>query len=262
MAKIISFISGKGGVGTSHLASAAAMQFASAGKKCLLIDYAFGSRSDDIILNLTSRVLYNISDVLEGKCKVKDAIVISDEDNLPDFIASSPALYPENQTVNFKKIVRELSAEYDFIVFDINTMYARGIDVCIGLSDILTAVTTEDYLSVRNTALCVRHALDINCKAEAYLCINKVLSTVDASGVCAEDIIDEIGAALIGIIPFDPSVSDGQGIRPQSKNEPFEDAVKRICIRLSGMNTPLPKKFTGRKFFGRNKIAKGQIGGY
>lgn len=255
MSKIISFISGKGGVGTSFVASTFAMSLSSGGSKCLLIDYAFLSRSDDIFLNLTSRVLYNISDVLEGKCNIKDAIVLSDDSALPDFMASSPQMYPEDCRVNFKKAIREIAAEYDYIIFDVNTLSANGFDVCVNLSDKFIAVTTEDYLSVRNTALYVRRIKDIKDSANIYLDINMVRSVSDASGISAESIADEVGVSLIGITPYEniDLLFSEKNTPPIRTDTDFFEEVKNMCIRLSGGSAPLSKKFTGKKFFGRFK---------
>ena len=74
MGEVIVITSGKGGVGktttTANIGSGLALQ----GKKVVLIDTDIGLRNLDVVMGLENRIVYDLVDVVEGSCRVKQAL--------------------------------------------------------------------------------------------------------------------------------------------------------------------------------------------
>ncbi len=237
MATVITVFSGKGGVGKSFAASNIACGFTSLKCRTLLIDFAFGVRNDDAILGLTDSVLYNIGDVISAQCKLEEAVVHSDKEYIPDFLASSVSESDSELRNATWKIIRSVSDEYDFVVLDCSSPVGAEFDICCAVSDILLAVTCEDGFSVGNTALRILKNQS-RLPENRYLIINKAEITNGENDICAEDIIDETGLKLIGIIPYDEAVlksmSSGEPI--VCRKTPASVALRNICRRILGEN--------------------------
>jgi len=267
MASVVMIFSGKGGAGKSFVASNLACGFEMLQKRTLLIDFAFGIRSDASILGLTDSVLFNIGDVMRGECKLDEAVIRSEKDYVPDFLASSvnepDADYDLKKSV--RKIIKEISNEYDFIIFDCTSCIGAEFDACCSVADILLAITGEDAFSVGNTALRIAKA-EAQLPARKYLILNKIVITNgETDDICAEDIIDEIGLPLIGIVPEDEyalksMISSDPLIRYST---PAGIALENVCRRIMGECVPYKTYKKPKSIFEKNKlILKNKQGGY
>ncbi len=75
MSEVIVVTSGKGGVGKTTTSANVGTGLAAMGKRVVLIDTDIGLRNLDVVMGLENRIVYNLVDVVEGKCRVKQALI-------------------------------------------------------------------------------------------------------------------------------------------------------------------------------------------
>ena len=253
MAKIIAVISGKGGTGKTTVCVNIACCLRKYGYKVLVSDCSFGIRNSFIPLGYTNDGLYDISDVLKKEVSFKDALIRGD-DFKPDFLMSSVTLCPDEFEEEYEKLISSVSDNYDYIVIDTPSSSGREFELCTNISDVVLAVTEEDFLSVSNTSFCVNRIEKTD--KEVYCVINKASFSNIADSISAEEISDETGCGIIGIIRNDQyigkSLTDGEPIvRYQTYGgRELENISKRIC----GKFVPPDEASIGERVFDKNRL--------
>ena len=263
MARIVAIISGKGGSGKTTVAVNLSSHLACIGKRTLVIDVGFGISNDDIPLRCTDQLLYNIGDIILGEAAFDDA-VISGGDKSPDFVGASLGGVPQHFETQFVRLLDKISHRYDFIVLDTPAAAGREFDACCSASDIVIAVSGEDALSRRNTSLCLSRITNADSK-EFYLILNRVkFNSSDSSPYC-EDIADEVGARVLGIIREDEfvrhSLEKGDPIVRYDTyaGRELENISRRLCNEYIN---PASNMLTERLFEKNRLILKTQRGGF
>lgn len=255
MAKIITVISGKGGSGKTTVAVNISAGFKLIGKRSLLIDCSFGVRNDDIPLNCTSSLLYNIGDILSGEAEFEDALIEGSESYMPDFIAASVNEIPQHFNTQLARMLKKISHHYDFIVFDTPAAVGCEQRECCSLADIILAVSAEDTLSLQNTSLCIRRMTAVSNK-EIYLILNRADFSAANSGLSCEEIADESGAKLIGIIREDEFVAQSliKG-DPIIRYDTYAGReLENICRRLCNEYISPAKQTLSERLFDKNRL--------
>lgn len=239
--------SGKGGVGkttiTSNLGSALALR----GKKVCVVDADIGLRNLDVAMGLENRVVYDLVEVIEGKCKLKKALV-------KDKRAESLFLLPASQTRNKDDITPEQmknlilmlkeEEEFEYILVDCPAGIEQGFKNAIAGADEAIIVTTPEIASIRDAdkVIGLLQAEEIY---DPMLIINRLaFDMVKRKDMMdKDDIIDILAIKLLGVIPEDKQVivSTGRGepIVYSENNSASAAAFKRIARRLDGENVPL-----------------------
>ncbi|MBQ4527883.1 MAG: AAA family ATPase [Clostridia bacterium] len=247
---IIAVISGKGGVGKTTVAINVACALKTLGNKTLLIDCGFGVRNADVALGRTTQSVCNIRDLILGNASVEETIIAGDEEYMPDFIAASANDIPNNFAVVFKSVISELSSKYDYIIID--TPASSGVEFSIAtyVSDTVLAITTENVFSVSNVSLCLNRIDETKNK---YIVLNRCNFSSDQTSICAEDIADEIGAMIIGLVRDDEYVDNSLiNADPIVRYDTYAGRdLENISRRLAGIQPLVDKK---NKLFERNKL--------
>ena len=75
MSEVIVITSGKGGVGKTTTTANVGTGLAQLNKKVVLIDTDIGLRNLDVVMGLENRIVYNLVDVVEGNCRVEQALI-------------------------------------------------------------------------------------------------------------------------------------------------------------------------------------------
>ena len=75
MGEVIVITSGKGGVGKTTTTANIGVGLARSGKKVIVIDTDLGLRNLDVVMGLENKIVYNLVDVIEGNCRVKQALI-------------------------------------------------------------------------------------------------------------------------------------------------------------------------------------------
>ena len=205
-AKVIAITSGKGGVGKSTLTVSLGIAAASSGKRVLLIEMDVGLRGMDIMLGLNN-VVYDLGDLLEGRCNISSAIVPSP--NIPELYAIvAPVLMGQIVLQDIQLLVEGLRAYFDLIFLDMPAGLGLGIRATCAVSDLALIISTPDPVCIRDGNQVVRelaargftsHRLIIN-RVNRRFIRRRVVQNLD-------EVIDGVGSQLIGVIPEDPEVT-------------------------------------------------------
>ena len=239
MGTITMIASGKDGVGKTGVSVFTGAALARMGKKVLVIELDSGLRSIDIVSGVYSRIVYDLSDVLSGRCEHDKAIVRSPlEKNL--YVMSAPFNSGNISAERFVKLCTVLSASYDYVIID--TASSTGA-ILTAASTAMKAiiVTSADPVSIRGSRLIADRLYDMSIQ-DVRLLINRLVpERVYAGAVPNLDYcIDAVGARLIGVIPESDGIalaSAGIGqLKPGSRESKI---FSNIAQRIEGEEVPL-----------------------
>ena len=151
MGEVIVITSGKGGVGktttTANLGSALAL----AGKRVALVDTDIGLRNLDVVLGLEDRIVYDLVDVIEEKCKSRQALIKDKRFKelflLPAAQTRDKNAINEEQMIN---LIKRLKEEFDFVLIDCPAGIEQGFKNAIAGADRALVHTTAEISAIRN----------------------------------------------------------------------------------------------------------------
>ena len=143
--------SGKGGVGKTTTTANIGTALASLGKKVVVVDGDTGLRNLDVLLGLENRIVYTIMDVIEGRCRLKQALI-------KDKRFQNLCLLPTAQTRDkddispqeMLKIVKELKEEFDYVIIDSPAGIEQGFENAVIGADRAIVVVNPEITSVRD----------------------------------------------------------------------------------------------------------------
>lgn len=244
MSEVIVVTSGKGGVGKTTTTSNIGAALAGLGKKVVLIDTDIGLRNLDLVMGLENRVVYNLVDVVEGTCKIEQAMI---KDKRFDGLYLLPAAQTKDKdSVNeeqMKKLCNLLKEKFDYIILDCPAGIEQGFKNAVAGADRAIVVTTPEVSAVRDADKIIG-MLTAHGVTDYKLLINRVRVDMVKRGdmISLEDIIDILGIKLIGVVPDDEAiiVSTNKG-EPVILNEKARTATayKNIARRITGEDVPL-----------------------
>ncbi|MCE7861537.1 MAG: septum site-determining protein MinD, partial [Chloroflexi bacterium CFX2] len=210
-----------------NLATALAMD----GKRVVCIDGDIGLRNLDVVMGLENRIVYDIVDVIEGRCKLKQAMIR--DKHYPEMYLLPAAQTRDKNAVSPSDMVRickDLRADADFVIIDSPAGIERGFRNAIAAADSVIVVTNPEVSAVRDADRVVG-ILEAEEKGNPSLIINRLNPTLVKNNdmLSAEDVLDLLGIRLIGIVPEDETV-DGKSRAGT--------AFRNIAKRLQGEDVP------------------------
>ncbi|MCP5095461.1 MAG: septum site-determining protein MinD [Chloroflexi bacterium] len=244
-AKVITITSGKGGVGkttiTANLASALAMQ----GKKVVAIDADIGLRNLDVVMGLENRIVYDLVDVVEGRCRLRQAMI---KDKRQSELYLIPAAQTRDKMAvspsDMVLVCDQLRQELDYVIIDSPAGIERGFRNAIAPADQVLVVTNPEVSAVRDADRIIG-IVEAEEKGPAQLIINRLKPDMVARGqmLSIEDVLDILAINLVGVIPEDESIliSSNQGtpIAMSGVNGVSAgQAFRNIAQRLDGQDVP------------------------
>ncbi|MBD7908378.1 septum site-determining protein MinD [Sporosarcina gallistercoris] len=261
MGEAIVITSGKGGVGkttsSANLGTALALQ----GKKVCLVDTDIGLRNLDVILGLENRIIYDLVDVIEGRCRIQQALVKDKrfEDRL--FLLPAAQTTDKNAVTpeQMKDLITELKRDYDYILIDCPAGIEQGYKNAVAGADRAIVVTTPEISAVRDAdrIIGLLEAEDIE---PPKLIINRIRRNLINSGdtLDVNDITSHLSIDLLGIVLDDENVisSSNKG-EPvvMDPNNPAAQGYRNIARRILGESVPLMSVDTGKPgFFSKLKL--------
>ena len=133
MSEVIVITSGKGGVGKTTTSANVGTGLAMLGKSVVLIDTDIGLRNLDVVMGLENRIVYNLVDVVEGNCRMKQALI--KDKRYPNLYLLPSAQTRDKSSVNpeqMRKLVDDLREDFDYILLDCPAGIEQGfkIDLC------------------------------------------------------------------------------------------------------------------------------------
>ena len=151
MARKIVITSGKGGVGKTTLTANLGIALASLGQRVCLIDIDFGLNNLDVVMGVENKVVYNIVDVLEGRCRIKQALVQhSNLKNLFVLPSGSNECGYRISGQSIKLLIESFSPLFDYIFFDCPAGIDIGFHRAVSCADEAIVVTTPSLTSLRD----------------------------------------------------------------------------------------------------------------
>jgi len=242
-AKVVTITSGKGGVGKTTITANLGAALAASGQKVVCIDADIGLRNLDVVLGLENRIVYDLVDVVEGRCRLRQAMI---RDKRIEGLYLIPAAQTRDKTAvspsDMVRLCNELRKEHDWIIIDSPAGIERGFRNAIAPSDIVCVVTNPEVSAVRDADRIIG-LVEAEEKGPALLIINRLNADMVKRGdmLSTDDIVELLAIELIGIIPEDENVvistNRGSPISLDGKNRAGE-ALRNIAGRLKGDDIP------------------------
>ncbi|AXH99303.1 septum site-determining protein MinD [Sporosarcina sp. PTS2304] len=256
MGEAIVITSGKGGVGktttSANLGTALALQ----GKKVCLIDTDIGLRNLDVILGLENRIIYDLVDVVEGRCKVHQALV--KDKRFEDRLFLLPAAQTTDKSAvnpeQMKKLVLEMKMDYDYVLIDCPAGIEQGYKNAIAGADRAIVVTTPEISAVRDADRIIGLLEAEEGIEPPKLIINRIRSGMMESGETLDinEITTHLSIDLLGIVMDDRSVISSSNKGEPVVMDPTNPAAmgyRNIARRILGESVPLMSMEKSKKGF-------------
>lgn len=237
--KVVTVTSGKGGVGKTTATANIGAALADAGHKVVCIDADIGLRNLDVILGLENRIVYDLVDVVEGRCRLRQAMIR--DKRLPELYLIPAAQTRDKTAVSPSDMVRlcdELRQEYDWIMIDSPAGIERGFRNAIAPADLVVVITNPEVSAVRDADRIIG-LIEAEEKGPAQLLINRIKPSMVRRGemLSVEDVLELLAIDLIGMVPDDEIVvtssNRGMPIALNGKSKAGQ-AFRNVARRLLG----------------------------
>lgn len=246
-AKAIVVTSGKGGVGKTTTTANVGAALASLGEKVAVIDTDVGLRNLDVVMGLEGRVVYDLIDVFEGRCKLKQALIRDKRvTNLHLLAASQTRDKSALSTERMQETVRRLldEEEFDRVLIDSPAGIESGFQTAAAAAEGALVVVNPEVSSVRDADRIIG-LLEAREVTEVRLVINRLRPEMVKRGDMLEvdDVLEILGVKLIGIVPEDERILVSTNVgNPASLDEGVKNgagnAFRQIARRVKGEEIP------------------------
>ena len=258
MGEVIVITSGKGGVGktttTTNLGAALALQ----GKKVVLIDTDIGLRNLDVVMGLENRIVYDIVDVVEEKCKLRQALI--KDKRFTELFLLPAAQTRDKSAVNeeqMKELTGKLKEEFDYILIDCPAGIEQGFKNAIAGATRAIVVTTAEISSIRDADRIIG-LLEASEIKNPELVVNRLRPNMVKKGemMDVDDIVDLLSIDLVGVVPDDEFIitqtNKGEPV-VSNKKAPSGKSYLEIARRILGENVEVTIPGRDKGFFNKVK---------
>jgi len=243
-ARVIVITSGKGGVGKTTTTANIGASLAEKGHKVLLIDTDIGLRNLDVVMGLENRIVYDLIDVIEERCRISQALI--KDKRCPNLVLLPAAQIRDKNDVNadqMKELISSLKDSFDYILIDCPAGIEQGFKNAIAAANEAIVVTTPEVSATRDADRIIG-LLEAAGIKNPRLVINRLRIDMvkDKNMLSVEDILDILAVKLLGVVPDDENV-----VISTNKGEPLvykgdslaAKAFKNIASRIEGVEVPL-----------------------
>lgn len=246
MGEAIVITSGKGGVGKTTTSANVGTALALSGKKVCLVDTDIGLRNLDVIMGLENRIICNLVDVVEKKCKLHQALI--KDKRFDGLLYLLPAAQTSDKnSVNpeqMKELIAELKQDYDYIIIDCPAGIEQGYRNAVAGADRAIVVTTPEKAAVRDADRIIGLLEKEENLEPPKLIINRIRSHMVDKGemLDIDDITTHLSIDLLGIVIDDDSVIKASNLGEpvvMDPNNPASIAYRNIARRILGDQIPL-----------------------
>lgn len=214
MARKIVVTSGKGGVGKTTICANLGTKLAEMGQKVVMLDVDIGLNNLDVVMGIENRVVYDIADVIDGKCRIKQALVQD---------ALHPTLYilPSNKiftttkinSYSIKAVVDALGEIFDYVIIDCPAGIDSGFHRAVFCATEAIVVCTPHISSIRDADKVLTILNSYNLSSIGFV-VNRVRGDLILNGqmIDISQICNLLKSNLVGAIPDDDTISTGQSM--------------------------------------------------
>ena len=260
MSEVIVITSGKGGVGKTTTSANIGCGLALVGKKVALVDADIGLRNLDVVMGLENRIVYDLVDVVEGNCRLKQALI---KDKRYNGLFLLPAAQTRDKDAvspeQMKKLCESLKEEeFDYIIIDCPAGIEQGFKNAIAGADRAIVITTPEVSAVRDADRIIG-LLEASGLNDPTLILNRLRVDMVKRGdmMSIDDVTEILAIEILGVVPDDESivVATNKGEPAVTDEESFAgQAYRNIVKRIQGEDVPIMRFERDAGLF--NKIFK------
>ena len=259
MSEVIVVTSGKGGVGKTTTSANIGCGLALEGKKVVLVDSDIGLRNLDVVMGLENRIVYDLVDVIEGTCRLKQALI--KDKRYPGLFLLPAAQTRDKNAVSpeqMKKLCQNIKdMGFEYIIIDCPAGIEQGFKNAVAGADRAVVVTTPEVSAVRDADRIIG-LLEANGISNPGLIVNRLRIDMVKRGdmMSVDDVKEILSVGVLGVVPDDEDV-----VITTNKGEPAVTeensragrAYRNITLRLMGEEVPFMDLSENGGFFGRLK---------
>ena len=252
MSEVIVITSGKGGVGKTTSTANIGAALARLNKKVVLVDTDIGLRNLDVVMGLENRIIYNLVDVIEGNCRIKQALI--KDKHYPNLYLLPSAQTRDKSAVTPEQMIKltdGLSQIFDYIILDCPAGIEQGFRNAVAPAHRAIVVTTPEVSAIRDADRIIG-LLENGGIKKPELIVNRLRSDMVRRGdmMSAEDVVDVLAVDLLGVIPDEESVviASNHGEPVVGSECSAGNAYMNIARRILGETVPLMELESGSSF--------------
>ena len=253
MSEVIVITSGKGGVGKTTSAANIGAGLARMDKKVVLVDTDIGLRNLDVVMGLENRIIYNLVDVVEGNCRIRQALI--KDRKYPGLFLLPAAQTRDKSDVSPEQMIKladGLRDMFDYIILDCPAGIGQGFRNAIAAADRAIVVTTPEVSAIRDADRTIG-LLESSGIRKVDLIVNRIRIEMVKRGemMSIEDVLDILAVNLLGAIPDEDSVviAANHGEPVAGSESLAGQAYINIARRIVGETVPLLDLSAGRTLF-------------
>ena len=257
MSEVIVITSGKGGVGKTTTTANVGTGLAKEGKKVVLIDTDIGLRNLDVVMGLENRIVYNLVDVVEGNCRIKQALIR--DKRHPGLYLMPSAQTRDKSSVTpqqMKKLTQELTEEFDYVILDCPAGIEQGFKNAVAGASRAIVVTTPEVSAIRDADR-VMGLLEADGMEKIEMIINRIRPDLVARGdmMSLSDIQEILTVPIIGAVTDEEEIviSSNNGEPVAGKDSPLGQIFVDICRRIMGEDIPVAQPSVSKGLIKRLK---------
>jgi len=241
--RVITVTSGKGGVGKTTAVANIGGALALLGQRVAVVDADIGLRNLDVVMGLENRIVYDLVDVVEGQCRLKQALI--KDKRLPELCLLPAAQTRDKSAVSpadMVKVCDQLRDDFGFVLVDSPAGIEQGFKNAIAPADEVLVITTPEVSAVRDADRVIG-LLEAEGKNSSHLIINRLKPEMVRRGDMMDtaDVLEILAIDLLGIVPEDESivVSTNRGeLSVLNNRSRAGQAYQNIARRLLGEDVP------------------------
>jgi len=255
--KVIVVTSGKGGVGKTTTVANIGTTLAKKKHSVVMIDADIGLRNLDVVMGLENRIVYNLVDIIEGKCRKQQAM-IRDRKLANLYIIPAAQTREKNAVLpeQMKDLCAELAEEFDYVLIDCPAGIEQGFRNAVAGAQTALIVTTPEVSAIRDADRVIG-LLEAGLLRDIHLIVNRLNQRMVKKGdmMSTADIVSLLAVPLLGVVPESEEVviSTNRGVPlVHDRGSRAGIAFQKIAARLNGEQIPIEEE-NGNGFISRMK---------